>query len=507
MASMLVLAAILFVLITLAGFQLVTTYQSSQAAIAILQNQTRLQMVASQVRAALAVVDDRTAVPVRSDLSSGLPPVTPFTTNASGAPIVFCPVLPSPVEEGRAYTNTAAAETWQVQTAERDGLTYVVAGAPGGPDDKRISDMGIVAYLLSPQPNAKSALRCADARVAEDGSTILVKGGSVVSVFGSAPDADAASFVLSADGSRPDWATTADRTARSLDEVLEFVRHYDVHDVRLRLSGAETVSGTVLDELLSLSYGRTVRFEGPSGVRAVLNIDGGPSPTQGVTEVSSRGFAAFSNVSLVGTGGTEVLVAASPGGSVLLENSQTALVRSNGGSVTLAGTTRLTPSTSSAAPIYADGGSVTINVVDSEAAPFLSASAAPAMLLAAGGDIVVKSDARIQAGGSELFRQLPGGRFRLGTEGARLLVDRGTGYVPETPVDLQRVSQTCADGASSCSATCPAGKTVAWGECGSANGSPLSSFSVDGTGASYTCQFSPMSVALSPQSAVVCRAP
>jgi hypothetical protein len=339
MASMLVLAAILFVLITLAGFQLVSTYQSSQAAIAVLQNQTRLQMVAAQVRSSLAVVDGRTGVPVRADFSAGVPPVTPFTTTSSGEAIVFCPILPGDTEDGRTFANAAAGESWQVRTAERDGLNYVISGAPGGPDDVRISAMGIVAYLLSPQPNVKTPLRCADARVGEDGSTILVKGGSVVSIFGSVPDADSASFVLSANGTRPDFATTTDRTARSLEEVLEFVRHYNVHDVRIRLSGAETVSGGTLDELLSMSYGRTVRFEGPSSIRAVLSINGGPSPAQGVTEVSSRGSAVFSNVALVSASGAEVLVSARPGGSVMLDNAQTARVRSNGGSVALTGST------------------------------------------------------------------------------------------------------------------------------------------------------------------------
>lgn len=507
MASMLVLAAILFVLITLAGFQLVSTYQSSQAAIAVLQNQTRLQMVAAQVRSSLAVVDGRTGVPVRPDFSAGVPPVTPFTTTSSGDPIVFCPILPGDAADGRTFANAAAVESWQVRTAERDGLNYVVAGMPGGPDDARIAAMGVVAYLLSPQPNVKAPLRCADARVGEDGSTILVKGGSVVSIFDSVPDADSASFVLSADGSRPDFATTADRTARSLDEVLEFVRHYDVHDVRVRLSGAETVSGGALDELLSISYGRTVRFEGPSGVRAVLSIDGGPSSAQGVTEVSSRGSAVFSNVSLVSSSGAEVLVSARPGGSVMLENAQTARVRSNGGTLALTGSTRILPGASATAPVYADGGTLMIDVTDSDAAPFMTPTPAAAAISAAGGDVVVKGDARLQIGSTALFQQLPGGRLRFGTAGAKLLVDRGTGFSPETPSDLQRVSQACADGSTSCVATCPTGKAVAWGECGSGNGAPLASFSVDATGAAYTCQFSPMSVALAPTAAVVCRAP
>lgn len=507
MASMLVLAAVLFVLITIAGYQLLSMYQSSQVAIAVLQNQTRLQMVAAQVRSSLAVVDGRTGVPVRSDLSAGVPPVTPFTTTSSGAPILFCPVLPGEVVQGRAFGNAAGAESWQVGTTERDGLTYVVSGVPGGPDDARISAMGVVAYLVSPQPNAKTPPRCADARVAEDGSTILVKGGSVVPVFDSVPDADSASFVLSADGSRPDFATTADRTARSLDEVLDFVRHYDVHDVRLRLSGAETVSGDTLDALLSISYGRTVRFEGPSGVRATLSISGGPSPAQGVTEISSRGNAVFSNVSLVSASGGEVLVSARPGGSALLEGAQVSRVRSNGGSVTLSRSTRIVPGATATPPIYADGGAVTIDVEDSDAAPFMGATTAPAAMSAAGGDVVLKGDARFQIGAAAAFQQLPGGRLKYGTAGARLLVDRGAGYAPEAVTDLQRVTQSCADGSDSCTASCPVGKTVAWGECGSANGAPLSSFSADASGAGYTCQFSSMSVALAPRAAVVCRTP
>lgn len=507
MASMLVLAAILFVLITLAGFQLISTYQSSQAAIAVLQNQTRLQMVVAQVRSSLAVVGGRTAVPVRSDFTAGVPPVTPFTTTSSGDPIIFCPVLPVDVVDGRTFANNPASESWSVQTEERDGLNYVVAGAPGGADDGRISAMGVVAYLISPQPNAKSPLRCADVRVAEDGSTILVKGGSVVPVFGSVPAADSASFVLSSDGSRPDFATPADRTARSLEEVVEFVRHYDVHDVRVTVSGAETVQGGTLDELLGISFGRTVRFEGPAGVHATLSINGGPSTAPGVTEISSRGSAIFMNVSLVSSSGTEILISARPGGSVLLDNAQVARVRSNGGSVSMTGSTRLVPGQSTTAPIYADGGTVVIDVDDSDAAPLLAGTAATAAIASAGGDVVIKRDARLQIGTGQLYQQHAGGRLRYGTPDARLLVDRGVGFVAETPSDLQRVSEACSDGSTSCVAMCPAGKTVAWGECGSGNGAPLASFSVDATGMAYTCQFSPMSVAVSPRAAVVCKAP
>jgi hypothetical protein len=509
MNAMLLLVAILFGFIAVAGYNLVTLNQTFNISASIQQNYARVQIVSNSVRTALTVVDGRVAVPISSSLSATVPSVSPFNTSANGTPYVYCPILPALAEGTARLDNAAASESYAVDTVERNGLTYAVAGRPGGADDAKIVSLGVVAYLITPQPNAIAPLKCSDARVADDGSTILVTGGSVSAVYDNPVAADGASFVISPSGARPAEAATSDRVARGVSDVIEYVKHYDINDVRLRVFGNETLKATDMNALFALSAGRTVRIQGPEGVRAVVKFEEDGAVQNGLIEFAARGRAVLSNVSLKGASGADVGIASSPGGSVSLDDAIVARVRSNGGEILISGSSRVTPSASADAlafPVSADGGRITFAVSDDATAPSIVSQSSSAVFATRGGDIVLKSDVHAVAGSlADMFRTESGGRLRIATEGAEVLVDRGSGYAAETYTDLQRVTATCADGDPTCTAICPPAKRVAWGECGSGNGAALAGFSVDATGTQYTCQWAQMTIAVAPKAAVVCQ--
>lgn len=507
MNAMLLLVAILFALIAVAGYNLVTLNQAFNISATIQQNHSRVQIVTSSIRTALTVIDGRVAVPLASDLTASVPDIAPFRTSANGTPYVYCPILPS-ADGSESFANAAASESYPVHTVVRNGMTYAVSGRPGGADDGKISDLGIVAFVLTSQPNNPVPLKCSDVRVAGDGTTLLVAGGSVSAIYDNPVNADGASFVVSEDGLRPASAATSDRVVRGIADIVGYVDHYDVNDIRIKVFGGETFDASELAELFSITHGRTVRIQGPEGVLAVLTV-ADPGAPGDLVEFVPRGRAIFSNVSLKGYSGADVSLAASPGGSVVLENVHTGRVRSNGGEVVLSGTTRITPVSSPVAmtrPVVADGGHIIVDVTDDEAAPAIQSQTAAAVFDSVGGDVLVKSRLHAAIGASaELFSRTSGGELKMVSPSAEVLVDRGNGFIAEEYNVLQRVSAACADGDASCTASCPPTKRVAWGECGSANGAALGGFSVDADGGQYTCTWAQMTLALSPKAAVVCQ--
>ncbi|NTF17568.1 hypothetical protein G6L37_04095 [Agrobacterium rubi] len=507
MNAMLLLVAILFALIAVAGYNLVTMNQAFNISASIQQNHSRVQIVTSSIRTALTVVDGKVAIPVSSDLTAYVPDVAPFRNAPNGTPYVYCPILTPPAASSAVFNNASASESYPVDMVERSGTTYVVAGRPGGVDDLRISALGVVAYVLTSQPNNPQPLRCADVRLAGDGTTLLVPGGSVSAVYDNPVTADGASFVMSPDGSRPATAATSDRIARSLDDVVGYVSHYDVNDIRIRISGGETFKASELSALFAITDGRTVRLQGPEGMRAVVTVDE-DQQAGGLVELMPRGRAVLSNISLKGAAGGDVAIASAPGGSVVIRDGQVSRVRSNGGEIVLSGTTRIVPISAPSAtlnPVIADGGSIVFDVTDSSDSPAISSQSSVAVFEARGGEILIKSTVHAVAGAAaELFSSVRG-NLRIGSSSSDILVDRGNGFNIEEYNVLQRVSTSCADGDSACTASCPPATRVAWGECGSSNGAALAGFGVDATGGQYTCQWAQMTVAISPKAAVVCQ--
>jgi hypothetical protein len=511
MNAMLLLVAILFGLIAVAGYNLVTLNQTFNISNTIQQNQARVQIVTSSLRTALTIVDGKVAVPVSASLNAAVPDASPFSTSYSGIPYLYCPILrPAPNGDAR-LSNASASESYAIQTVLKNGMTYAVAGRPGGSDDEKIMNLGVVAYVITPQPNSTEPLKCSDVRVADDGTTLLITGGAVSPVYDNPVTADGASFVISTDGERPEAAATSDRVVRNLSEVVEYVKHYDINDIRIRVFGEETLAAQELSDLFALSFGRTMRLEGPEGVRALLKIDEGSNGHNDLIELAPQGKAVISNVTLKGVTGSDVGVASYPGGSVLIENSVVARVRANGGEIIVAGSSQVAPTTNPVAlafPVLADGGRVVFDVDDSSSVPAILSQTSSAIFSARGGDVVVKSGLHAVSGSAaSILSAQAGGRLRNISQGADILVDRGQGFSAETHNDLQRVTATCADGDPTCTAVCPEDMRVAWGECGSGNQSPLSGFSVDATGTQYTCQWAQMTIAVAPKAAVVCQMP
>lgn len=508
MNAMLLLVAILTALIAVLGYNLVTLNQAFNISATIQQNQSRVMVVTSSIRTGLTVIDGKVAVPISQSLTASVPEIAPFRTSANGTPYVYCPILPSVASGTSNIRNDQASETYAVDTVDRNGLTYAVAGRPGSVDDQKLVDLGIVAYVLTPQPNNANPLRCADVKVADDGTTVLVPGGSVAAIYDNPVNADGASFVFSQGGSRPAHALTSDRLVRGVADVVDYVRHYDVSDVRLRFVGGETVDGNDLAALLASSHGRTVRLQGPDDVRASVLITDEDADGE-LLELIAAGRAVFSNIALKGVGGADVAIVGAPGGSVILDNTQIGRVRTNGGSILLSGTSRIVPASSAIAlanPVLADGGEFVVDVSDSPSAPALVSQSSSSVFSSFGGDVVIKSRVHAVAGvGAILFSRARGGEFSFVSPAAEVLVDRGNGFNAEQHSDLQRVSASCADGDPSCTASCPAETRVAWGECGSANAAALAGFSVDATGSQYTCEWAQMTIAVAPKAAVVCQ--
>lgn len=536
------------------GFTVVTLLQTAHSSLSVLTNQVRIHNIANSIRAATKVDGDRLLLPVRSDLTTRPPDVAPFSTTTSGGQIVYCPFLKAaeattPVmktkKEGE---EDEPLEVFAVTTATVSGATYVTAGHAEGLDGvvayedsdgnpvyltDRMSQLGLIGYLISPQPNSTAPLRCGDVRLAPDRHTLIadvvdeegeiVGAGTVVPIYGITADFRGAVFTLSEEEIGEFSNNDASRVVSSLADVAEFAERFDLPDVTVELPAEVGLED--FRTLASAMAGRTLRVRANrSGSEAVATCAPGPGtggdviafkseamPVSRETRLVFSGRIEFDDVAICGVdeSGAEmdVILDAGPGGSVLLDGGGAQAVRSSGGEVVAVD--------ASIIPIYGD--EATVTPVKAHAGritlknTIIGTEVADPVLVAEEGDIVLHPDVRVDKAPTAVLQDITGeGRISVanvpGTDG-KIGVDEGAGEARQAVTDeskFTRVEWTCADGAASCSVACDADRVVTGGGCRSDSGSAVTASYPDDEDNSFKCLFSNSPVTQAPVAMAIC---
>jgi hypothetical protein len=535
---MLSLFIMLFIAIGIAagiGYAIVTLINTAQISLTVQQNQVRLQNISTAIRAGLTTDDGSVLLPVSAKVDgvyqARLPDSSPFNTTSNGRPIVYCPAFPA---DGGAETLTnrqeAGDETIAVSLREVGGREYIYGGHadfPVGSDTlARLNKMGVVAYLLSPQPNYDGPLYCSGVRISDqDNYTLLVNGGSAVPIYSVTTDGRGSVFVLSGDGLAPAYNGT-DRVVKTMADVGDFMTRYQIADVTVKIPQTFDVEYGELRRFLSSGTAKTIRIVPEDDTaRSVLNII--PNAGEQLADtifVEAMGGLVIDDIDVVSPS-SDVVLEAGAVSSITLVDSTVAGLRATGGRISAVGTTRIVPekdATSGVPPVAALGGNITISSV-SEPAVDGSQTTLGGAFLADGGTISLRSGLKIAANPAfpelrQLFSPMNGGRITVPGETPVLAVDRGTGvYETETATfdriasTRQTLETTCADGSTECEVTCGAGKVVDFGFCSTDNGASVSAFRpvADQNGAltSFSCSFGGVIAAQKPKASAVCDFP
>jgi hypothetical protein len=507
------------------GFSILTLINTAQNSLAIQANQVRLQNIANSIRASLTVDAGRVLLPINADYKARLPAASPFSTTTTGGEIVFCPAFLDDDGADTPLVNSVHGggdETIMVRKVNLGDRLYASSGHAAIPHDTlaRLDEMGVIAYLLSPQPNTVDPLRCGDVELAPDNYTLLVDGGNVVPVYTVTTDARGSVFVLSADGSKPSGYNGTDRIVRTLADVTDFIDKYKLADVTVKLPAHMTVGLADFSAFAAKGFSRSLRMEPQTGSSADLDIDAaGQSIDFGNAFVDVQGGLYLSGLHLAGknssSGAFDIGLDALPSANVVLSDATVQGLRTSGGRISAFGTTLVAPEKGEETtinPVVADGGEITVR---STAAPAVNAPSAYTVFLANGGTINLSGGLKVATGElSVLNKSRNSGRVVSASEDVNaqpaLQVSRGAGYAEETLLGRSTVSAgNCYSdtGGTTCTASCKAGTgmVVISGGCESDNGSPLVQFGVTGeAGDAYTCRFSAAIPALSPKATAIC---
>lgn len=518
------------------GYAIVTLINTAQTSLSVQANQVRLQNVSNSVRAGLTVDGTKVLLPVLMEngkVAARLPQSSPFSTTTSGADIVFCPAFPGE-GSGTDLVNSlvqGGSEEFSVTTTTLAGKPYAIAGHAGYGDavKERLAEMGVIAYLLSPQPNYKQTLKCGDVEMAPDNYTLLVSGGSVVPIYTVTTDARGSVFTLWDDETTPPGYNGSDRVVRTFADVAAFIRQYSLTDITVRLPA--TLPSVPLEDLRALvdaAASRTLRIvpgddaNGNPLQHAELTITSQGAVTSGNVYLPVKGTLRIDDVDLVGTG-FDVALEATSTGEVILADSTVAGLMTSGGQISTSGSTTIRPDVGDDTgnnPVYALGGQIILGSGTSVQAP-----AAVMVFRANAGNIVVPQDLAVTTSGTAvLSAQQNGGRVvvPLGSvvdEGGQIIVPslsvtrNGVTAVEPIASTRETVSHLCGDGEASCEAICQGGKVLVSGGCSNGSGTPLVSFGpVEALNAqgmplppvTYSCAFAASPVVTDPKATAVC---
>ncbi|MDW9478744.1 hypothetical protein GOB57_08505 [Sinorhizobium meliloti] len=538
---MLSIFIMLFVAIGVAagiGYSVVTLINTAQTSLTTQANQVRLQNVSNSIRAGLTVDGTKVLLPVLVDnevVAARLPDSSPFSTTTSGADIVFCPAFPNP-GSGTMLVNPLGvdgSEEFEVTTTELAGKTYATAGHANYADEKvkdRLAQMGVIAYLLSPQPNYQHALECRNVELGPDNYTLLVSGGSVVPIYTVTTDARGSVFTLWNGEDVPPGYNGNDRVVRTFADVASFIKQYNLTDITVRLPST-LPPASLADFMAFIDAGasRTLRLVpgddefGNELSHANLTIasDGSSVESRNVY-LPVKGALRIDDVTVAGSG-FDVAIEAMSSSDVVLTGSEVAGLKATGGRISTAGATAIRSNVGDDTgnnPVHALGGEIILGPETSVIAP-----SAVMVFRANAGNIILPEDLNVTTSGtSVLSAQQNGGRVVVPL--SRIVDENGQVITPSIPVtrngvtapepiasSRETVSQVCGDGSTSCEAVCTGGKVVVSGGCSNTNGTPLVSFGPVETGnaqgvlapaLSYSCEFAALPAVSDPKATAIC---
>lgn len=520
------------------GYSIVTLINTAQISLSVQANQVRLQNISNSIRAGLTTDGGNVLLPVMTDANgkvlARLPSSSPFSTTTSGADIVYCPAFPDAASADTAINRLPGgnSETFGVATTQLAGKTYVKAGhaeyannkPDGVPIAERLAEMGVIAYLLSPQPNYNGSLRCADVEFATDNYTLLVNGGSVVPIYTITTDARGSIFVLSEDGKVPSGYNGTDRIVRTLGDVANFIEQYQLADVTVRLPEPMTVSLTDFQSFIASGASRTLRMvpetasDGTQIAHATLTVDAGTNSVASSNiyfEVTGR--LHLTGVKMVGVmhatdepldkRNFDVAFDAQPSADIVLVDSQVAGIKTSGGRISTSGTTSIVP---------ISGDDTVINPVDAQGGEIVLRSSANPAVAAPNASIVFRSNAgTINLSQGLKVATRTGAALAVTDNGGRIVVPTKGGELPELDVVRdgvlhhekisfrETVSKLCDVGHTTCTAQCTPGKVVITGGCSNASGTPLISFGAEQLD-TFSCGFASMPSPIAPKATAVC---
>lgn len=496
-----------------AGVSASTYFQlsSTQASLMVQQNQVRIQVVSGAITSGITTFNGRDVVPLASPSSGDYPARVPsyavFNKTTGGRDIVYCPIVfadtfnaNGDLVNERQPGSGASPESYPVEVATRGNRSYMVAGYPTvlfgktGDQDradaaKELNASGIFGFLLSPDPRLDGDLSCSDVQKVSDGNYII-RGGTVQPFYGSIKDRPATTYVIETGGT--EQLGEDEKPVGTIKDALQLISRYDQANATIVLDGNVTVSGEERTLLEDTVFGRSIKFFGKTASTVTFASSGNLS-------LSLKGDVFFENLTLQASGGS-IGIDALPSSRIILKSTDVNFVRVSGGSVHIEGNSHIV--TSSGSAVDAAGGSITFDIPGTSAS-ILSSSADPVFLISGG---------RVLANQS-IYAEGPGPLYAAGSPksvdkafGAKVYLNGAEQVGLSSP--YHREQQTCADGSTSCEASCNAGEVVAWGECASGNNSPLAGFYADTDGQTYTCEWSTGPVPVStPRAAVVCTTP
>lgn len=532
MLSIFIMLIIAIALCGAIGYSILVIIKSGEVSIGVQKNQGRVEMVAAAIRTALVDNEGSVLIPVDYSSSGATAPVfsvvpsfAPFRDTAYGKPIVYCPVSPVDVNAGdTSLVKVDGSENYKVKVAEIDGKRYIAGGRPvfaadadqngadSGETAKTLRDRGIVAFLISPDPNGEDAPSCFGLKADQQGGgtvTFLVDGGSVTPVYGFNSTASRQTFVF------PQAGTP--EAAGWIGKVADKVSSQSILETTVRLpkpeGAAYSTTATELDALAKAARGRSLRIVADE--LTPLVVTGGSA---GATAIAFDGRAYIRNVDFGnGTDGSgqpsDVVVEAKAGAQVKLSNVVAGGLHALGGSIYVEGDDSLIEAMHGAAanPVLVEGGVVSISQAGGATLlPSVNAPAAATVFDVRGGTLLLVGTPKVVAPPTAIpFAVSGNGKVDSTVDGSIVLND-GTAPAPLTaPMAVSR--QDCADGSASCVAYCQPDKAFVSGGCGSADGHALSSFGVTVSGdtglTGYKCEWAMVSPSLpeAPYAEAACR--
>jgi hypothetical protein len=502
------------------GFGITNLISTNQTLLLIQQNQVRMQNVSNAIRANLTVDGGNVLLPVRDGLVARIPDASPFAVTTSGREIVYCPAFEAPGTSAD-FVNTLAdgsEEVFKVDTVALNGKTYVKRGHAAGIDVARMAELGIVGYLISPQPYNQAPIKCGAVTFSEqDTFTLLVNGGTVTPIYKVTTDARGATFILALGGSKPlDYEGNA-RVVNTFADIGDFIERYNLTDVTVKLQpeAVTTVSLADFETFLSKGFSRTLRIEPAEKLdsdghlvpaTSTLKLDAGAVSTDfSNVYLRARGNLLLRNLVVQGkdaSGVMDVAVDAGPASTLMIQNSRLGGLRATGGTISTADGGTISPVTgieTTTLPVLAQSGEILI-----QSGTTIEAPDAKNVLLASGGRIVLNGTVAAYTGDistnlHRLYFAEKGGTVTAST--GNVEVHRPTGTFLET-VGPVSVKQDCALGDLSCLAECTGGRVASQGSCLS-SGAALSSFGTTDDGG-YLCEWASASLTSAPVARATC---
>lgn len=522
MISIFILLFIAVAILAGLGFATVTLISSTQSSLTVQQNQVRLDSVAGSLRNAMSADADGILLPVATDISARLPTLALYSKTTNGKDIVFCPAF-SAAGSTSTMTNSLAdgsSETFQVDTKMIDSMPYVYRGHAAVAENvlTRLNEMGVVAYMISPQPNYGGNIKCGDVSLASDNFTLLVDGGTVYPVTKTVMSASNSVFVLSPDGSKPSPFNGTDRIVKTIPDVTQMIDAYGLKDVTIKFTGSGNVPFVDFQSLLVAAKGATLRVQPFSAGQVSINLGADPASVPGLEAyLRAYGTLDLHNVSLIGkdasylTSSFDIGLDAGPSSNVILSQSSLAALRSSGGRLSDEGSV-LHPSFGSSSvlyPVVAHGGQVILD------GTFIDDMSANTVFSADGGRVELSPSVKASVSSASLLNSarhsgsvsIFGSTLTSAAE-PTIAVDRndGTGYQATPLLSGRRVvTKVCGDGQVSCAASCDTGETAIAGSCSSTSSTSLISSGVSSDLSSFQCGFSTLPLTTSPIATAVCE--